>query len=1118
MKIGELLTDLANRGIHLWVEEDRLRFSAPDARALDETTLAAVRDRRDELLGVLSAVHPATRPVPVAKAPADAEVRCSHAQERLLFSAELDGSSNPYRLNAAFRVVGALDVAALQQSVEDIVRRHDVLRCRFKAAGDGFVIVPSDWRPVIELVDFTGSEADLLASIAHEQRPEFDLMHGPHLEVTLYRLGARRHVLFVSMHHIVSDGASIRVFARELEVSYAWRAGFVSGPPPNSPLQFRDVAYAERTAPAGDEARLLAFWKRELEDAPGVLALPTNRPRPAARASAGGSIPLRLDAALFQRLQEVKKAFRLSDFHVVVAALWLLLHKYSHQWSIVVGTPWSNRARPGSEDVIGPLLNLLPLHVRLGPDATVRDLLAEVKRRTLAAMEHGAVPFERIVSHVRASRSSAYTPLFQVMCAIDATPQDAMQLAELTIEAIELPNEAARYDLAIVLAQTATTLSGAMKYDRALFDEATAQRMARHFAAALELVLCEPATRVARAQLMDAAERETLFVEWNRTSRPYPLDKTLVDLFADRVAASPERVAVTYQGRSLTYRELDRWADAVAHRLRAAGVATDDVVGVTLGRSLEIVVAIVGVLKSGAAYLPIDVQHPAERRTWMLENAGVKAVIGPSAVSVPHVDVGTGAVVGIEDQGDPERRQRPDSACYAIYTSGSTGVPKAVVVGHRAIANNLLWMNDEWPLTEHDAVLFKSSPGFDVAVKEVFWPLIAGAKLVVAPPEVSGDPERLAALIRDERISVVHMVPTFLDFFLRHESAARAADLRIVMCGGEALSAALAARAHAAFDAVLLHLYGPTEAAIAVTGCAVPARSGEERLPLGWPMPNCRIYVVDAQLQAVPVGVPGQLCIAGTPLARGYLGRPDLTAETFVPEPFSGIPGARMYLTGDLARRRADGALEYLGRIDRQIKLGGFRVEPGEIEAVIRAQAGVDDAVVLLTESGGHGTLVAYVASRARDVSAETLQRGLRARLPAYMIPARFVVVATFSTNVNGKVDVASLPLSDLPAVRPAANPPTGQLEERIARIWCEVLDLETAERDDDFFDLGGHSLSVLQLQAQLRDQLGYRVTVGNLFLHPTVASLAAHIADSNVERAKRWLKRSFAIGRRSAS
>jgi amino acid adenylation domain-containing protein len=1117
VSIGELLTDLASRGIRLWVEDDRLRYSAPDARALDETTLAAVRDRREELLGVLAAVHPARPPLPVAKAPADAEVRCSHAQERLLFSAELDGSSNPYRLDAAFRVVGTLDVAALRQSVEDIVRRHDALRCRFEAAGDGFVMVPSDWRPALELVEFTGSEADLLASLAQAEPPAFDLLRGPHLAVTLYRLGARRHVLFVSVHHVVSDGASIGVFARELELSYAWRAGFAPAPPPGPRLQFRDVAHAERTASTADEARLLAFWKRELADAPGVLTLPTDRPRPATRASAGGSVPLRLDAALVHRLQEAKKALRLSDFHVVAAALWLLLHTYSQQWSIVVGTPWSNRERPGSEDVIGPLLNLLPLHVRLEPGATVRDLLAEVKRRTLAAVEHGTVPFERIVAHVRPSRSSAYTPLFQVMCAIDTTPRDAVKLAELTIEAIELPNEAARYDLAIVLAQTPTTLGGVMKYDRALFDEATAQRMARHFVAALNVVLGEPATPVARAQLMGAAERERLLVEWNRTSRAYPLDKTLVDLVHDRVAASPERTAVTYQGRSLTYRELDRWADDVAHRLRAAGVATDDVVGVTLGRSLEIVVAILGVLKAGAGYLPIDAQHPPERRTWMLENAGVKAVIGPSAASVPHVDVASGADGA--DHGERERRWRPDSACYAIYTSGSTGVPKAVVVDHRAIANNVLWMNDEWPLTEHDAVLFKSSPGFDVAVKELFWPLIAGAKLVVAPPEASADPERLAALIRDERISVVHMVPTFLDYFLRHESAARAADLRIVMCGGEALSPALAARFYAAFDAVLLHLYGPTEAAIAVTGCAVPARGGEaERLPLGWPMPNCRIYVVDAELQAVPVGVAGQLCIAGTPLARGYLGRPDLTAQTFVPEPFSGIPGARMYLTGDLARRRPDGALEYLGRIDRQIKLGGFRVEPGEIEAAIRAQAGVDDAVVLLVDSGGHGTLVAYVAARARDVTAESVQRGLRARLPAYMIPARCVVVAAFPTNVNGKVDVPALPRCEPAAARPAANPPAGELEERVARIWCEVLDLESAERDDDFFDLGGHSLTVLRLQAQLRDQLGYRVTVANLFLHPTVASLAAHIADSNLERAKRWLKRSFAIGKRSAS
>ncbi|HEX8089657.1 MAG TPA: non-ribosomal peptide synthetase, partial [Blastocatellia bacterium] len=639
---------------------------------------------------------------------------------------------------------------------------------------------------------------------------------------------------------------------------------------------------------------------------------------------------------------------------------------------------------------------------------------------------------------------------------------------------------------------------------------------AGHFVSALKLVLDDPAKPISRAELMREAEKNRLLVEWNRTDRAYPLDKTLIDFFHDRVAASPDLVAVEYEGLSLTYRQLNDRANSVAHRLLAAGVMRDDIVGITLDRSLEIVVAILGVLKSGGAYLPIDAQHPPERRNWMLENAAVKAVIGPSAISAPQVQVGDGGDEQ-EPRSNPERLPQTDSGCYVIYTSGSTGLPKGVVVGHRAIANNLLWMNDEWPLTEGDAVLFKSSPGFDVSVKEIFWPLIAGAKLVVAPPGASGDPEQLCRIIRNSRISVVHMVPTMLDYFLRHESASHIAHLRIVMCGGEALSPDLRARFHKAFEAVLLHLYGPTEAAIAVTGYAITNRHAEvERLPLGQPMPNCRIYVVDPLHQPVPIGVPGELCIAGTPLARGYLYRPDLTAERFVPDPFSGVPGSRMYLTGDLARWRPDAQVEYLGRIDRQIKLGGFRIEPGEIEAVIRAQEGVDDALVVIRESGGNNSLVAYVASRSPDISAETIQRGMRARLPAFMIPARFIIIPAFPTNVNGKVDMGALPPSDAMPARLSANPPQGELEEEVARVWCQVLNLEAADRDEDFFDLGGHSLLILQLQARLRDDLGYAISVADLFLHPTVASLAAHMSESKIWRARRWLKRSFETGRDS--
>ncbi len=1113
MSVGQLLADLANRGVHVWRDGDRLRFRAPDGAALDDGLLETLRSRRDAIFDLLAAVGPAAASRPIVKAPEGAAVRCSHAQERFLFSAELEGSSGTYQLNAGFRIRGALDAAALERSIADLVRRHDGLRSRFTPDAAGFVIETTDWTPALQIVDFTGSEDDLLRALGREAPIEFDLRRGPHLAARLFRLAADHCVLFIAMHHIVSDGGSIAVMAREIHALYAWRTGAAPDPPPEPLLQYRDFAFSERSGGDGAEAESLAFWKDDLASAPAVLALPADRPRPARRLPSGASIALAFEPSLLQRLEEVRIARRLTHFQIVTAALALMLHKYSGQSSLVIGTPWRNRERPGAEDIIGPLLNLLPIHLRFETAATIGGLLAETRARTLAAMAHGGVAFERIVSHLRPERSASYTPVFQVMCAVETTPVEAAQLPGLSVEPLDLPNDAARYDLALVLQHSGGALRGALKYDRALFDEATAVRLARHFRSALRLVLGDPSLPLARAQLMDDAERAQMLVAWNATERAYPLHRTLVDAFADAAAAAPERIAVECEGRSLSYSALDAWSNRLAHRLRGIGVGRGDFVGIAMARSLEMVVAILAILKAGAAYVPVDSDHPPERRLWVLRDAGVKAVIGPDHIAglgVPQLAVG-----------DPQEHDRPatavdsrphpQDACYVIYTSGSTGLPKGVITDHAAIANNLYWMNDEWPLTADDAVLFKSSPGFDVSVKEILWPLIAGARLVVARQGGQGDPEYLCDLIRSRRVSVAHMVPTMLDFFLRHETASNLPNLRIVMCGGETLTPALRARFHQAFDALLLHLYGPTEAAIAVTGYAIaPHHAEAARLPLGRPMPNCRIYVLDSAQQPVPVGVAGELCIAGVPLARGYLARPDLTAEKFVPDPFAAGPGTRLYRTGDLARWRADGQLEYLGRIDRQIKVRGFRIEPGEIEAALRAQPGIDDALVVAREH----SLLAYVASRASDLPTDAIQQTLRARFPAFMVPASFVVVPEFPRNMNGKIDQAALPEHSAPSAPQAGAAPRGALEEQVAHIWCDLLGLESADRDENFFDLGGHSLLVLQLQARLRDELGHAVSVADLFLWPTVAGLVAHISQSKLRRATRWLKRTFSLGR----
>jgi amino acid adenylation domain-containing protein len=1109
---GQLLAELASRGVHLWKEGDRLRYSAPQADALDNNLIEMIRSRRTEILDLLGSVGLAAAPPrPIVKAPEGAVVRCSSAQERFLFTAELEEISATYNLSTAFRIIGDLDVAALDLSLRDLVRRHPVLRSRFEARSEGFVIVPSGWEPALEIADCAGSQDDLASAIERERARPFDVAQGPHLRTKLFREAPDRHMLLVTIHHIVSDGGSIGIFAQELQALYAWRIGNTATPPPEPEFQFLDFAYSERTdLDNGIAGQHLEFWRRQLEGSPALLALPTDRPRPAVRARAGGSVPIELDPPLQRRLDAARGDRRLSRFQLVASAFWLLLHKYSSERSIVIGTPWRNRTRPGSVGIIGPLLNLLPICVRLDPNVTVGHLLESIKTQTAAAIANSNVPFEQIVSLVRPERSPGYTPIFQAICAIEDTPRNVVELPGVKIEQVDLPDEAARYDLALVLHQDGNTLRGALKYDRSLFDASTAARMARHFISALRIVLGDPALPIARANLLSEEERKLQIVEWGRKERPYALHKTIVDLFEEAVERSPDRTAVEFGERTLTYRELDQWSNQVAHRLGAAGIARDDFVAITLERSLEMIVSVLGVLKAGAAYVPIDSDFPQERRAWMIDDAGVRAVIGPDGGS-------DGALLQLQRDDilvrsaapDCRNSSSPDSACYVMYTSGSTGQPKGAITDHRAIANNLLWMNDEWPLTHEDAVLFKSSPSFDVSVKEIMWPLIAGARLVVARPGRQRDPEYLREIIRSRRITVVHMVPSMLDYFLRHESAGDLPYLRIVMCGGEALHPALRKRFHKAFGAILLHLYGPTEAAIAVTGYAISSEHADvERLPLGRPMPNCQIYIVDDALEPVPVGTPGELCIAGVPLARGYLGRPDLTAEKFVPDPFGASAGSRMYRTGDLARWREDGQIEYVGRIDRQVKVRGFRVEPGEIEAAIRAQAGVEEALVVTGASDGPSPLVAYIVPQRSGISTEKIQQALRARFPAFMVPGSFVVVPAFPLGVNGKVDLAALPPARGMPERRGGEPPRGEIECRVSEVWCRILNVDSVGRDESFFDLGGHSLLLLRLRDELQAELGYSISVADLLLRPTVTSFAAHLSDSTLRRTGKWMKR----------
>ncbi|WNM39698.1 amino acid adenylation domain-containing protein [Micromonospora halotolerans] len=1051
--------------------------------------------------------------------PPGAAVPLSYAQERVWFMDQLAPGEAAYHIAVPLRVRGPLDVEALRAALAALGARHESQRTRFPADADGrpTVVVEESVEVPLTIVDAPDEAAAQTLVDAAAAEP-FDLANGPLLRALLIRLAADDHVLFLGQHHIVGDGWSVDVLLRDLITLYR------GGEPPALPIQYGDFAVWEAEELDGPQARAhVDYWKQRLA---GItpLELPLDRPRPATQTYRGDFVEFQLDPAETEALNALTRATGGTLFMTLLAAYQVLLARHAGQDDFAVGASVAGRSEPELENVVGMFINMLPLRAELAGDPTFTELLARTRRSVLDGFEHAEVPFAKVVHELGLPRDVSRSPVFQTMFVLQNYEmgrfRGVSRTDEVTFEWTPMELRATRFDFELHAVETVDGLWGKLVFNTDLFTRDTVERMARRWTTLLAAIVAAPDTPVSRLALLPADER-ALLAGWNDTAADFPRDETLHGPIEERAAATPDAVAVTIEGRSLTYAELNAAANRIAHRLRAAGVVPETLVGVCAERSVELVAGLLGVLKAGGAYLPLDPEYPADRLAFMVTDADapvvlvqehLRDVLPATAATVLALDDAT--VWADQPATDPAPTAGPEHLAYVIYTSGSTGRPKGVPNTHRGIVNRLDWMQKTYGLGGDDSVLQKTPASFDVSVWEFFWPLRTGARLVLAKPGGHKDAGYLRDLLVAERITTAHFVPSMLTVFLGEEGIEAATALRRVICSGEELPLASALDFTARLPWCGLHnLYGPTEAAIDVTAwhCDPARLAVAASVPIGAPIANLRLHVLGPAGAECPVGVAGELHIGGVGLARGYHRRPALTAEKFVPDPWSGEPGARLYRTGDLARwvvgPDGAGVIEFLGRIDHQVKLRGLRIELGEIESALREQPGVTEAAVIVREdSPGDKRLTAYLVGPAEHAA---LKAALKDTLPEYMVPAAFVTLDALPLTPNGKLDRTALPA---PVVTREASvalvEPRDDTERALAAIWSEVLGVDTLGIDDDFFDLGGHSMLATQVVAKIRKaELGGRaVGVMDLFQQRTIRELAAFIAGDAAEAGPRRL------------
>ncbi|MCO3687940.1 amino acid adenylation domain-containing protein [Pseudomonas aeruginosa] len=1041
-------------------------------------------------------------PIPAGVSSAERD-RLSYAQQRMWFLWHLEPQSGAYNLPSAVRLNGPLDRQALERAFASLVQRHETLRTVFPRGADDSLAQAPLQRPLeVAFEDCSGlpeaeQEARLREEAQRESLQPFDLCEGPLLRVRLIRLGEERHVLLLTLHHIVSDGWSMNVLIEEFSRFYS---AYATGAEPGLsalPIQYADYALWQRSwLEAGEQERQLEYWRGKLGERHPVLELPTDHPRPAVPSYRGSRYEFSIEPALAEALRGTARRQGLTLFMLLLGGFNILLQRYSGQTDLRVGVPIANRNRAEVEGLIGLFVNTQVLRSVFDGRTSVATLLAGLKDTVLGAQAHQDLPFERLVEAFKVERSLSHSPLFQVMYNHQPLVADIEALdsvAGLSFGQLDWKSRTTQFDLSLDTYEKGGRLYAALTYATDLFEARTVERMARHWQNLLRGMLENPQASVDSLPMLDAEERYQLLEGWNATAAEYPLQRGVHRLFEEQVERTPTAPALAFGEERLDYAELNRRANRLAHALTERGVGADRLVGVAMERSIEMVVALMAILKAGGAYVPVDPEYPEERQAYMLEDSGVELLLSQSHLKLPlaqgvqRIDLDQ-ADAWLENhaENNPGIELNGENLAYVIYTSGSTGKPKGAGNRHSALSNRLCWMQQAYGLGVGDTVLQKTPFSFDVSVWEFFWPLMSGARLVVAAPGDHRDPAKLVELINREGIDTLHFVPSMLQAFLQDEDVASCTSLKRIVCSGEALPADAQQQVFAKLpQAGLYNLYGPTEAAIDVTHWTC-VEEGKDAVPIGRPIANLACYILDGNLEPVPVGVLGELYLAGRGLARGYHQRPGLTAERFVASPF--VAGERMYRTGDLARYRADGVIEYAGRIDHQVKLRGLRIELGEIEARLLEHPWVREAAVLAVDGK---QLVGYVVLESEGGDwREALAAHLAASLPEYMVPAQWLALERMPLSPNGKLDRKALPKIEAEDGLGEYVAPASEPERQLAAIWADVLGRERVGVTDNFFALGGDSIVSIQVVSRAR-QAGLQLSPRDLFQLQNIRKLA---------------------------
>jgi amino acid adenylation domain-containing protein len=1121
MSFVENIKDLEAKGLELWLEDDRLRYRAPK-EILTPQTLTELKQRKEEICKLLceSTRGPVLYPL-------------SHSQRSLWFLHQLAPESAAYNVGFAVRIRSSIVVPALRRAFQELIMRHATLRTTFSKRGPDPVQEIHEYQQLcfeqIDAAQWAWDELTTRVSDAYK-RP-FNLEIGPVLRVHLFTRAVDDHILLLTIHHIVCDAWSLWLLLDELQVLYPAQQQGSAVALPTPVLSYKDyVRWQNQMLASPEGERLWAYWQRQLAGELPVLNLPTDRPRPPVQTYKGASHSFKLTAELTERLRRLSQAEGTTLYMTLVAAFQVLLHRYTAQEEILLGCPTSSRSQTEFAGIVGDFMNPVVLRGSFTEHPSFKVFLAQVRQTSLDALAHQDFPLSLLVERLQLNRDSSRSPIFQVLFNL-LQPQQFREVAELwgageareqvewggmSLEPFAMAQQEGQLDLTLEMIEAQASLSGLFKYNPDLFDAATIERMANHFRTLLEGIIAHPEQRISELPLLTEPEHYQLLVQWNETQTHYPCDKCIHQLFEDQVQRTPEAVAAVFADQSYTYRQLNARADELARRLWNSGIEKNELVGLCVERSLEMLVGLLGILKAGAAYLPLDPYYPKKRLDFILQDAGTTVLVTqpevlaklPFNTSAPQAYNSSTKEDGLDGsnlrivrlgahQVDHENvgthghsgEVQADNLAYVIYTSGSTGMPKGVQISHQAVVNFLTSMAREPGMTEQDTMLAVTTLSFDIAGLELLLPLTVGGRVVIAKREVAIDGWKLAELLHNSGATIMQATPATWRLLI--ESGWQGQPGLKMLCGGEALPAELV-RALLPRGSSLWNMYGPTETTI---WSATSRVTSTDRITIGRPIANTELYVLDEDLQPVPIGVPGELYIGGDGLARGYLHRPDLTTQRFISHPFRKESGAQLYKTGDIVAYAPDGEIRYLGRADRQVKIRGYRIELSEVEAVISRHPAISAVVVMARDiAPGEKQLVAYVvADKEQRLSTHALRNALQAELPDYMVPAIFVALEKFPLTPSGKIDWNALPAPvqrHLESEAAYCSPQT-LTETILEEIWSAVLRLEIVSVEDNLFHLGGHSLTCVQLASEISRRLSIRLPVATFFQYPTIKELS---------------------------